>query len=428
MLRLCFLALAAVLPQAFAARVRNHNTPDPDAVGAVPLEDSNMADQGSKEHHDLRRKAAESEEAWKDCGQKAGVEVWRVEGWKVVPLEKSKGKLGEFHKNDSYIILDTTKDRQGRLHRKIHFWLGAETSIDKRGIAAYKTVELGDLFHGAPSQHREVMGYESEAFQKLFPKAIMYLEGGTASAFKHVKPEEYVPRLLQVRQTKQKLMRVTELPLTIESFNHEDCFIVDAGLSIYPWFGDHANPHVKYKAALVANAIKAERFGRAKVYYQYGQELWGLVGRGNIKLSVTGEESAAAGDLTNYKIKDNADENEMELDLAFAVEEPVLFKLGCKDSDAPGLPDCDFAEVAKGSAIDKSLLDPADVLMLMAGPESAELLLWAGLEAPRMARLGSFGTAMKYVQENVMPDGTPVIMFKQGQEIKNKNWLAVFGA
>ena len=38
------------------------------------------------------------------------------------------------------------------------------------GTAAYKTVELDDLMDGEPTQHREVMSHESQAFTDIFER------------------------------------------------------------------------------------------------------------------------------------------------------------------------------------------------------------------------------------------------------------------
>jgi len=52
--------------------------------------------------------------------------------------------------------------------------------------------------------------------------------GGVASGFRHVVPNEVtVQRLLQVKG--RRTVRATEVPVSWESFNTGDCFILDLG-------------------------------------------------------------------------------------------------------------------------------------------------------------------------------------------------------
>src|SRR3989338_5620135 len=124
-----------------------------------------------------------------NAGTKVGLQVWNCSDFSV--KKYPEGLNGTFYDGDSYIILNTYKPdpKQDTLKWNIHFWLGKDTSIDERGVAAYKTVELDDFLSGAPVQYREVQGFESEKFLALFPK-VTVLHGGVASAFKHVSQDE----------------------------------------------------------------------------------------------------------------------------------------------------------------------------------------------------------------------------------------------
>jgi len=55
----------------------------------------------------VKKSSAESEKAWKGCGQKVGIKIWRIVKFKVEdwPLED----YGYFFDGDSYIILHTYK-------------------------------------------------------------------------------------------------------------------------------------------------------------------------------------------------------------------------------------------------------------------------------------------------------------------------------
>lgn len=162
--------------------------------------------------------------------------------------------------------MSTTTTRSGSLAWTIHFWLGAETSQDEAGVAAYKTVELDSILGGTAAQYREVQGNESSLFLSFFKNTggIEYLPGGVESGFKHVGETTYETRLLHLKG--KRTVRVTQVPLSKRSLNKGDVFILDAGLTIYIFNGLSANTHEKAKGVEVASNINSDqRMGRAQI-------------------------------------------------------------------------------------------------------------------------------------------------------------------
>jgi gelsolin len=253
---------------------------------SVILVDSNVAKIASQEAHDARHLAANADE-WKGCGEHPGIEVWRVEdhphhfGVKRWP----RSKYGSFHTGDSYIVLQTfprnddevfeVKNAVDRFNHVIFFWLGSKSSQDERGVAAYKTVELDDFLGTARGkQHRELQGFESDAFLTLFHGQIHYLEGGIASGFNHFQPEAFEPRLLRVstglpyglvyesKTHRHAYTRVLEVPLEASSIIRGDAFILDLGTELIVWC---CSTHIreKQKALAVAVEMREARTGHA---------------------------------------------------------------------------------------------------------------------------------------------------------------------
>lgn len=362
----------------------------------VPLKDSNCAGIGSDEDKALRKKAAQSEPAWQGASQEPGIEVWRVESFEIKAWPKKR--YGEFHQGDSYIVLHTTKDSSsGKLLHGIFFWLGKETSTDEMGVAAYKTVELDDFFDGEPTQHREVMGHESQQFLDLFPK-LTYLRGGVASGFRKSasNAELYETKLLQVRRTAKGGMRVTEVSRHRGSLNQGDCFVLDAGTKIYIWEGTDSSPFEKTKANNLAENMESERDGKAAATHDLDENFWRLLGgQGPIKGA------------------DEVDDRPPELQL----DAPKLYQV----SDAGGSLTC--TEVGRGK-LSTEMLKSEDVMMLAA---AAEIFLWIGLGASTAEGRSSFRLAMDYLKANGKPLTTPIHVFKEGQKVRNPTWNKTFG-
>jgi len=355
---------------------------------AYDLAESNIANLGSDLEKKVREAAAATEKAWTGAGKKVGLEIWRIEKFQVVAWPKDQ--YGSFFSGDSYIILNTYKKPEGdALLWDVHFWLGTHTSQDEAGTAAYKTVELDDLLGGAPIQHREVQGHESDLFLSYFNNNIRLMEGGIDSGFKHVEPEKYRPRLLHIKGKKK--VRVTEVDFTGESLNSGDVFILDGGLELYQWNGKQAGIFEKNKGAMLTRALADERSGKPKVHVmEEGTEeaqFWKLLGGKPAKIK-TAEEGGSDEEAEKGQIK-------------------KLFHL----SDETGK--MVFKEIASGASIKRNMLKSEDVFIFDVGNE---VFAWIGKGASVAERKYSMQYAQDYLKSNKRPLHLPISRVLEGGE------------
>ncbi|KAJ0261526.1 Villin-5 [Hirschfeldia incana] len=192
------------------------------------------------------------DDALQGCGQKSGIEIWRIENFKPVAVPKESH--GKFFSGDSYIVLNTTASRSGSLHHDIHYWLGKDSSQDEHGSVAVKTVELDSALGGRAVQYREVQGHETEKFLSYFKPCIIPQEGGVASGFNHVKPEEHQTRLYICKG--KHVVRVKEVPFVRSTLNHDDVFILDTESKIFQFSGSNSSIQERAKALEVVQYIK----------------------------------------------------------------------------------------------------------------------------------------------------------------------------
>ena len=285
----------------------------------LPIEDTNLAGIGSDEDKAARAAAAKIDFNWTDdVGSEPGIRIWRVENHRTDDDVADFGispwptnEYGSFHRGDSYIVLltavDPTNGGGDKLLHDIYFWIGSESSQDEYGVAAYKTVELDDLLHGEPMQHREVEGMESSDFVDCFPNGISYLEGGSASGFRKVSDDDdadaaaNIRRLYRVyKKDGDRAVRCFEVPMKFSSLNDGDAFILDAGTKLYTWFGSSVSPFERNKCASVAHNIMQNRLGKCEFIEEVGsddEEFWDLLGgMGTIK---TAEDAV---DITSREV------------------------------------------------------------------------------------------------------------------------------
>lgn len=359
----------------------------------VDIADSNIAGLGTELEKNVRLHAAETEKAWKAVGQTPGTLVWRIENFQVVAQPKEQ--FGEFFSGDSYIILHSYKVPDvEKLKHNVHFWLGLETTQDEAGTAAYKTVELDDFLGGEPVQYREVQGYETKLFLDLFSKKFMVSEGGVASGFRHVEPTKYETRLYQVNYSKKNLV-VRQVPLSSDSLNSGDIFILDKGLKILQWNGSKANGQERSKAMQFTQALCSERGSAKTTVFDEGDkdldEFWEALG-GEGKVAPPSEELA---DIAQDKSK---------------------MQLVCVSDESGELKQ---TVVATGS-ISKAMFKSEDVFIFNSG---VQIFVWIGKGATPLEKKSGMNFAMQYIASNKLPATMPVSRILEGGENEQFNSL-----
>ncbi|KAI3830341.1 hypothetical protein MKW92_030870 [Papaver armeniacum] len=190
--------------------------------------------------------------AFQGAGQKAGMEIWRIENFRPVPVPTSSH--GKFFTGDSYIILKTTALKSGAFRHDIHYWQGKDTSQDEAGTAAMKTVELDAALGGRAVQYREVQGHETAQFLSYFKPCIIPQAGGASSGFKHVQPEEHETRLYVCKG--KHVVHVKEVAFARSTLNHDDIFILDTKSKIFQFNGSNSSIQERAKALEVVQHIK----------------------------------------------------------------------------------------------------------------------------------------------------------------------------
>eukprot|EP00296_Roombia_truncata_P007845 JP446301.1.p1 GENE.JP446301.1~~JP446301.1.p1 ORF type:complete len:370 (-),score=176.59 JP446301.1:122-1231(-) len=357
------------------------------------LADSNCANIGSAMDKAARQAAGQSEPAWADAGKAPGLQIWRIEQFSVQPWPVEQ--YGTFYSGDSYILLNTYKKKDtDALAWDVHFWLGAESSQDEVGTAAYKTVELDDLLDGAPIQHREVQEYESALFMSYFPKGIRLWDGGIDSAFRKVEPTAYRSRLLHLKGKKN--IRVCEVPKKASSLNQGDVFILDLGMELFQWQGQKCGIFERQKAAELVRALDDERGSGVAINVIEGDD------------PCPEMFAHLEGEATEIK---SAEEGGSDVDASKEITKK-LFKL----SDAGG--SLSFTEVAVGPAIQRSMLDSNDVFIFDAG---VEIYAWVGKGASKEEKRMAIIRAQDYMTTNNLPKFLPITRLVEGGESNTFN-------
>ncbi|KAI0222162.1 Villin-1 [Lamellibrachia satsuma] len=162
--------------------------------------------------------------------------VYRVERtgrtYELKVIEEQNQLFG----GDSYVIPYTYRDG-GKENYIIYFWLGKKSTQDERGIAAKKTVEMDDELNGAAKQVRVVQGKEPNHFMAMFGGKLIIYSGGKAGWGQTKDEGPGDTYLLHVRGVSQYNTKAEQVPLTAESLNSNDVFVLIVKSKAIIWAG-----------------------------------------------------------------------------------------------------------------------------------------------------------------------------------------------
>ncbi|XP_035268680.1 advillin [Anguilla anguilla] len=334
----------------------------------------------------------ETPEAFKDIRSKPGLQIWTINNMEMVPVDQQA--FGNFFEGDCYIVLHESNDSA---HSKnIHYWIGNTSSQDEQGAAAIYVTQLDEFLGGSPIQHREVQGCESSKFQSYFKNGIIYKKGGVASGFHHVDVNVYnILRLLHIKGRKH--VKATEVPVSWNSFNNGDIFLLDMGKVIVQWNGPQSNRREKLKAMLLAQDIRdRERGGRAQIGVVEGGDEGDSPELMKIMTAVLGQRVG--------QLKEAIPDDNTSIDQSGSVR---LYHV----SDASG--SLVVQEVAT-QPLTQDLLNSSDCYIVDQG--GASIAVWKGKGASSEERSAALGRAVGFIKAKNYPSSTNVEVMAEGGE------------
>jgi len=308
-----------------------------------------------------------------------GLLVWRVVKFNLEPVND----IGAFYSGDSYLVYHSyVKGNSKRVIQDVYFWIGSKTSVDERGTAALKAINLDDHFGGAPIQHRETQEHESDAFRELFEPfgGIRYMDGGATSGFKKIEGQTSI-HMFHVKGKKNPVLQ--QVTATGHSLNQGDVFIVTAPGKFFLWIGKRANRIEIMKAANFLDGLRAKDTKAAVIRLEDGEttpEFWECLG-GPTPIA----DASEAGDDASHEV-------------AVAKQ---LFKV---NGEA-------FELVAEGPAMKPNLLKSDGIFIIRHGNN---IIAWIGKGIAKDNKKLLITIASKFIESQGLPDWCPISTLLEG--------------
>lgn len=219
----------------------------------------------------------------KEIGVSPGMSIWVIDRFR--PTYYHPDLHGTFYTGDCYIVLWTYKDHKKQLNWDIFYWIGNESSLDKKALSAMHSVHLRNLLGAKCRTKRIEMGDETNEFVDIFSQDIIYLNGGHASSLKPVYNEIQETRIFRTVPISSN-GHLIMIPVAISYTSLDSCLphIVEVPQLkiIFIWVGKSAGSSISGKAHLLAEDMnRCEYKGKAKQITVYeGKEqskFWDII-------------------------------------------------------------------------------------------------------------------------------------------------------
>ena len=210
-------------------------------------------------------------------GQIQGLTVWDIHQFRPKLINASLH--GKFYDADCYIVLSTQIDENSSLNWKIFYWIGSESSLDKKACSAIHAVGLRNHLNAHCRTIREEQGEESDEFLALFPDGIDYVKGVRVSdsgGFYTVEETKFPHRMFRLHEVAEKTrqLHLETVPICSDSLDSRFVFLIDIGTKIYIWNGMKSKNTTRQRARLLGEKLnKEERKNKAElVFCEQGDE------------------------------------------------------------------------------------------------------------------------------------------------------------
>jgi len=327
------------------------------------------------------------------CGQEPGLEIWRVEDYKLNPIPKALH--GSFYTGDSYLILHTSKAASGKLVFNLHFWIGSESSQDEYGAAAIIAAQMDEAKNDEPVQFREVEGVESAVMASYFEATggIQYKCGGKASGANHVVTnEDDNKRILRVKGVRNKI-KSKEVAFSWDSVTSDDVYIFEIGADLYRWRGAEANMFEWMESNKLANSIRDnEQNGRGEIISVEAGDSW--------PSAVIAALGPAPDSFEASGVSDKANDSDVKA---------KLYKVS---NDSGTL---EVTEVECEGKPAKDVLETDDCYILDNGANGA-IYVWKGSTSEVSEKRLAMRSAMKFIRDKNYDNKTAIEVYPEGCE------------